>query len=400
MKNFNTINRLLLVTAFTLTLGSCKDDFTSPVGLTGTPVGDTMAADPNFTIFTAIVKKTGQFAMINNINAGLVTVFSPSDPAFITDLSARYPAYFGPLAPVSEAHVLTFLGQLTATTTPTLAGFIATYVPIISYHLVSSKLTASLITGNQVFATLNGARLSISKTATATVLNANSSTNGATVTAFDVMAANGVTHTIDRVMAAVSSATVLTPMGVSISYNSNPPTVTGGTTSDTNDANFNLLAALIRVTGLTPTILPNSSPLPDFTVFQPTDGPMRAYLVAINGTLTTEALCYSYIASLISATPPPSPNPTLAQLTDLVKYHVVPGRFLTTDFTNGQVLTPLLTTPTLTMGISPIPPAAGPYTYTLADANTGVLDATITASNNILTNSGILHTVSGVLRPN
>ena len=267
--------------------------------------------------------------------------------------------------------------------------------PIINYHLVSSKLTSTSISGNQVFATLNGARLSISKTPTATLLNANSSTNGATVASFDVLASNGVAHSIDRVMAAVSTATVFTSMTMTISYATNPPTIVSPAT-DVTTTDFDLLANLIRYTGQTPIILPNTTPLPDFTIFQANDGIMTTALNNMFASAMTEMQWGAYLVALTPAT---TTTPTLDQLTTLVKYQVVPGRFLTTDFTNLQVLKSLLTSPTIAVGVNPVPPAIGPYTYTLTDANTGVADPIITAGN-ILTNSGILHTVNGVLRPN
>lgn len=390
MKNLNITRRMLLVGVFALTLGSCKDDFTSPTGLTGKTIAATMAADPNFTLWNAVLNRVGLYASLNNNNSGLYTIFAPSDPAMTTYLAATYAAQL--TLPVTETSLLTFMDGLTTTSNPTLASFVSTLVPVVNYHMVSSKLTSSMITGTQTFSTLNGARLSVSKVGSAVILNGNSATNGATVTAVDLLGSNGVAHTIDRVMAVPGTATVLTPLGLTISYNTNPPTVTGGTTSDATDTDFDLLAALIRYTGTTPTILPNTSPLPDFTIFQPNDGQIRAYMVAIDGTLTTEALCYAYIAAL---TPTTATSPTLADLTALVQYHVVPGRYLAQDLTDGLVLKTLLTGKDLTAGVAPGPPAI----YTIKDANTGVTDPTVTSAN-ILTNSGVLHTINGVLRSN
>lgn len=390
MKNLNITRRMLLVGVFALTLGSCKDDFTSPTGLTGKTIAATMAADPNFTLWNAVLNRVGLYASLNNNNSGLYTIFAPSDPAMTTYLAATYAAQL--TLPVTETSLLAFMDGLTTTSNPTLASFVSTLVPVVNYHMVSSKLTSSMITGTQTFSTLNGARLSVSKVGSAVILNGNSATNGATVTAVDLLGSNGVAHTIDRVMAVPGTATVLTPLGLTISYNTNPPTVTGGTTSDATDTDFDLLAALIRYTGTTPTILPNTSPLPDFTIFQPNDGQIRAYMVAIDGTLTTEALCYAYIAAL---TPTTATSPTLADLTALVQYHVVPGRYLAQDLTDGLVLKTLLTGKDLTAGVAPGPPAI----YTIKDANTGVTDPTVTSAN-ILTNSGVLHTINGVLRSN
>jgi uncharacterized surface protein with fasciclin (FAS1) repeats len=119
---------------------------------------------------------------------------------------------------------------------------------------------------------------------------------------------------------------------------------------------------------------------------------MRAYLVAINPTLTTEALCYAYISTL---TPASTTSPTLADLTTLVQYHVVPGRYLAQDITDGLELQTLLTNGKITASVVTGPPTV----VTLQDANTSVTNPVVTTAN-ILTNSGVLHTINGVLRPN
>ncbi len=390
MKNINMTRRILLVGVFALTLGSCQDDFTSPTGLTGNTIAATMAADPNFTLWTAAVTKAGLYASLNNNNSGLYTIFAPSDPAMTAFLSVTYSAQL--TLPITEASLITFMDGLTTTSNPTLAAFAATMVPVLNYHMVSSKITSAQITGTQTFATLNNARLSVSKVGSTVLLNGNSAANGATVTNFDLLASNGVAHTIDRVMAVPGTATVLTPMGLSISYATNPPTVTGGQSSDGTTTDFDILAMLIRYTGTTPIILPNTSPLPDFTILQVNDGVLRTYLATINATLVDEATCFTYISTLTASS---GTSPTLAELTSLVQYHIVPGRYLSQDLTEGLELTTLLTTPKLTVGVAPGPPAI----YTIKDANTGVADPVITTAN-VLTNSGVLHTINGVLRSN
>lgn len=392
MKSIKFLQRVFMVSIVVLVLASCKNDFTSPPPPAGSPLATVASTNDNFNILTAVLNKTALFNSLNNNNSGQFTVFAPSDAAYITYFKTFNAAL------VTEADVITFVNGLTISTPPS----IATVAGVLNYHIMSSKLTSDLITGNQVFGTLNGARLSISKSGTTVVLNANVSTNGANVIAVDVLASNGVIHTIDRVMAAVATANILNPFGLTVSYATNPATVGGGTGTGSTGGAFDLMAAMIRITGQAPTLLPNTSPLPNFTVFGPTDVAMIAYLSSVDGTLTTEPLCYAYLASLISATPPAVPNPTLAQLTEIVKYHILPevpplpGRYLTSDFTNAQVLTTQLTGKTITVNITGVDPA---FTYTLVDVNALNVDPVITTKNT-LTNSGIVHLINGVLLPN
>ena len=375
MKNINTLRKILVISTCSLMLSNCSDDFTAPDSPEGTPISALAAASENFNILTAALNKTGQVNSLNNNNSGFTTVFAPDDAAFYTYFKA---AVAGNTF-ATEADVLAFVKAMTPTTSPS----IATLNSILTYHMVSSKITSDLITGNQVFATLNGARLSISKGSTV-VLNANVAINGATITAVDAVASNGVIHTIDRVMVAVSSATVLTPFGVTVSYATNPPTIGGGSETGGNaiGTDYNILAYALRVSGLVPTILPNATPLPDYTIFAPTDDAFRAYLGdATPVSIVKENAAIQALKAL-----------TTAALADILKYHVVSGRKLSADFTTGQQLATLLPNKTITVNINGT-------TYTLADANAGVTDPTISSAN-ILTNSGIVHRINGVLRSN
>ena len=90
MKNFNTLRRTILVSAFVLTFGSCTDDFTSPAGLNGKSIAATMAADTNFNIWTSVIQKIGLYNSLNNNNSGVVTIFAPADPAMVTYMTATF----------------------------------------------------------------------------------------------------------------------------------------------------------------------------------------------------------------------------------------------------------------------------------------------------------------------
>ena len=371
MKNIHTLRKVFMVSAFALVLGSCKDDFTAPAPPSGSSLFTVASTNDNFNILTAVLNKTGQKAQLDNNNTGIITIFAPDDVAFTTYFKNTYPA----AALVTEADVIGFVNGLTTTSTPP----IATVNTLIIYHMISSKLTSALITGNQVFATLNGARLSISKGTTVT-LNSNNATTGATVYAFDALASNGVIHTIDRVMNIVTNpipANVLsTPfLGLTVSYATNPPTIGGGTTVGTAN-NYELMAVAIRKAGLAPTLVPNISPLPDFTIFSPSDAAWQTYLG-----VATEAAAQTAINAL---------DPTA--LSNFLKYHIVSGRILTTDLTNGQPVNTLLDGNSFTIGISG-------STVTLVDKNAASVDPKITGANN-LTNSGIVHLIDAVLKAN
>ncbi|MFM7486972.1 MAG: fasciclin domain-containing protein, partial [Cytophagales bacterium] len=146
----------------------------------------------------------------------------------------------------------------------------------------------------------------------------------------------------------------------------------------------NLLSAAIARAELAPVIRPIATPFPDFTIFAPTDAVFQTFLATLPNTgtpVTSEATARDFINTL---------SPTV--LADILKYHVVPGRILSTDLSNGQVVTTALAGGTFTVDI------AGSV-ITLKDNNTGVADPTVTSAN-ILTNAGVLHQINGVLRSN
>lgn len=395
MKKIYSIRGFMMASVIALFAQGCGTDFEQAPAPEGPALGTVVAEHSDFDLLEASLKRAGLFNSLNTMNSGPTTVFGPHDNAWAVYYRATYSAFFGANTP-TEQQVIDFINQLSTTSSPTLATYLATTIPILNYHMVSSKLTGEMITGNQVFATYQGSRLSISKNSGSVLLNADLIGNGATVTTLDITSsANGVVHAINRVMVAPASATVLTPLGVTVSYTTNPPTVVGPTAFDAGlgNADFELFAAMIRASGEAPLIVPNASPLPDFTIFQPTDAVMRPLLTSIHAALIDEPTAGAYINGLVT-NPPTSSGPlTIAMIKEIVKYHYTAGRYVTTDFTNGQTLT-MSDGRSLGVGITGTPPS---LVYTLVDQNTGVADATITTQN-ILTNSGILHTVSGVLR--
>ncbi len=143
------------------------------------PMADTMATqsiaeiaagNENLTILTAALQAAGLDTMM--MDAGTYTVFAPTDDAF---------------APVLEALGVT-KEELLANTD--------LLKKVLPYHVVDSVVMAADIPYGTDVATVNGATINISD---ANVIT--DATGGtANITGTDIMATNGVVHTIDAVL--------------------------------------------------------------------------------------------------------------------------------------------------------------------------------------------------------
>jgi transforming growth factor-beta-induced protein len=395
-----------------LLITSCAEEFKQVPSATGNSITAVASTNTDLNILVAALTKTGLANTFANNNSGAFTVFAPTDAAFV--------AYFNflgvPSATADEVAILSWINStLSTTTTPSLA----TLSSVLLYHVVSSNVPSSKVIGAQGFVTLSGtARLSVSKVGANVVLNANravqnSAANGAQSITLDINASNGVIHTIDRVLIPVATTNIWASnlLNFSVNYGVFPPAITvygtvlrrvppvaPSTTpgpinlsdatalapTDATGTNYNLLSMAIARAELATVIIPIAQPFPDFTVFAPTDAAFIDFFkTQFNGgnpSVTNEATARDLINTL-----------TPAALADIVKYHVVAGRVVSTDLTDNQVVTTALSGQTFTIGISGA-------VITLKDKNPST-DPTITSVNN-LTNAGVLHQISNVLRSN
>jgi transforming growth factor-beta-induced protein len=379
---------MMMVIAVLFTAIGCSNDFESPVTPEGSTIVEIATGDDDFDILVAALTQTGLASTLNNNNSGQFTVFAPVDAAFLTYLQGVYAD-----PSLTEADAILKIQGLTNISTPL---SIPTLVGRLNYHIISSEIKSSQITGFQTFTTLSTpstssgqARISLSIVGSDIFINA----TGAKVIAVDTDASNGVIHTIDKVLNPPSVASSLAQLGYTssatvqpINYGTNPATINGGNTPDATDTDYDLFAIALRKTGLCFTVYPNKSPLPDYTIFAPRDLPFRTYLATLSASVTNEATAQTFINSFNGAT-----TPTLDEFTNIIKYHIVTGRIVSTDLSNAQQVTTLLASKAITVNV------AGSITVT--DQNAGSSDAAI-VSQDVLTNAGIVHGIDNVLLPN
>jgi serralysin len=385
------VSHWIMVTFFSMFAIGCSDDFESPTTPSGSTIAAIASGSGDFNILVASLAQTGLASTLDNNNSGEFTVFAPNDAAFLTFLQSA--AAFN--TTLTEEEAIAKIGTMT-TTTPSSSWNLLAFASRLNYHIISSEIRSTQITGLQTFNTLSTpsttsgqARLSFSIVGTDVLINANSASNGAKIIAVDTDASNGVIHTIDRVLTAPSTSSALSLFGITaINYATVPTTLTGGsaTAGDATGTDYDILAYALSKTGLYTVLQPNKSPLPDFTIFAPTDDAMRAYLGDV-------APVSSDLENAAMATIKSLSGSALANFTDLLTYHVITGRVLSSDLSNGQVVSSLLTGKTFTLNVNG-------SAFELADMDGDDLTFSTITSANVLTNASVVHRINRVMLPN
>ncbi len=210
---------------------------------------------------------------------------------------------------------------------------------VLLYHVLPGKIMAADVADGAQAETLEGSPVTFS------VMDGVAKINDATIVTTDIEAANGVIHIIDRVILPPAQA-------------AEAPAPTADIVDTAVAAGqFTTLVTAVQAAGLVDA-LKGAGP---FTVFAPTD---EAFAKLPAGTI--EALL---------ADP--------ATLQSILLYHVVPGKVMAADVSDG------LTADTL---------QAEPVTFRVADGVAKINDATIVATD-VEASNGVIHVIDSVILP-
>ncbi|MEO1012073.1 MAG: fasciclin domain-containing protein, partial [Bacteroidota bacterium] len=270
---------------------------------------------------------------------GPFTVFAPTDDAFVALLEILGDDYSDLDDFDEEAEI-------------------ALLTDILLYHVVPGKVLAADLEEGSVPTAFEGNSLHVNASGETFVIG-DASDVDANITGTDILASNGVAHTIDKVLLPQSALDFVATLNqknlVEIVVETEP---------------LSLLEEAVLKADLAGT-LSGEGP---FTVFAPTNDAFVALLDVLGDD-------YTSVDDF-------DEEAEIALLTDILLYHVVPGKVLEADLQPGSV-------PTAFEGNSLHVNASGD-TFVIGDASD--VDANITGTD-ILASNGVAHTIDKVLLP-
>jgi uncharacterized surface protein with fasciclin (FAS1) repeats len=292
---------------------------------------DTAVAAGNFNTLVAAVQAAG---LVDTLKGeGPFTVFAPTDEAF-----AKLPPETLAAALADPEGLLT---------------------QVLLYHVVPGKVMAADLSDGMNATTAQGEAVQF------TLGDGTAMVNDANIIATDIETSNGVIHVIDTVIlppsitgaAADEAAMAEQPV---VEASSAEATMEMADIVDTAVAagNFSTLVAAVQAAGLVDA-LKGEGP---FTVFAPTD---EAFAKLPAGT----------VDALLA-------DPS-GDLTQILLYHVVPGKVMAADLSDGMTANTL---------------QGGAVTFSLSDGGAMVNDANIIATD-IETSNGVIHVIDSVILP-
>jgi uncharacterized surface protein with fasciclin (FAS1) repeats len=201
--------------------------------------------------------------------------------------------------------------------------------------------------------------------------------NDATVVTADVKAANGVVHVIDKVLVPANVTDIAAQMTSMMEMTPDPmatpaPTIAETVVSSASASTPEFATLLAAVQAADPAVLTTLSGAGSYTVFAPTDAAFSAAFTAMNVT-------------------PADVLADQANLTNILLYHVIPGKFSAATVIAAASASPDgIKVATLLPGTT--------ITIKVVDGKVMVNDATV-ATPDVAASNGIIHVIDGVLLP-
>lgn len=240
----------------------------------------------------------------------------------------------------TDAAFASLLGELGLTKAQLLADR-ALLTQVLTYHVLPARVPAAAVPAGEAITTVEGGIFKIDAAAGGALVITDGRNRQAAITQTDVPASNGVIHVIDK---------VLLPANQDIAQTAQA------------SADFSVLVEAVVAAGLVPT-LQGDGP---FTVFAPTDAAFAGLLAELG--LTKDALLAD-----------------TALLTEVLTYHVVPGRVLAANVPVGA---PVITVQGDSFTVD----------ATLAITDQRMRTANIVATD-VLASNGVIHVVDRVILP-
>ena len=284
---------------------------------------DTAVAAGSFNTLVAAVQAAG---LVDALKAeGPFTVFAPSDEAF---------------AKIDPATIEALLADPSGDLTQ-----------ILLYHVVPGKVMAADLSEGLTAETLQGGSLTFT-------LEGGAKVNGINIVTTDIETSNGVIHVIDSVLMPAAEEAMAEEPVAEEPMAEEPAAAADIVDTAVGAGSFNTLVAAVQAAGLVDALKAEGP----FTVFAPSDEAFAAIDQA-----TIDALLAD-----------PS-----GDLTQILLYHVVPGRIMAADITDGHVVETL---------------QGGSLTFAVTDGGVTVNGIPVVSAD-IEASNGVIHVISGVLMP-
>lgn len=336
MKSFNRILQVLALTVLTTSLVSCNDDDDNGVMPPETnTIADIVSNSDDFDILLAAAVKADLVGTLSTTANTDLTVFAPTDTAFISYLGAA-----------DETAAINTVNSLSSDVVANL----------LLNHVLGTSVTASEITPGYVKAlstNADGDNLDLY----VGVANGTVTINGISdVTTPDVAADNGVIHVVDAVIPEATIATFASA-----------------------DSNFSTLLAAVVQEDLAATL----SGAGTFTVFAPTNDAFQALIDADPNDGITSAADILALGD--------SDATTTSALDNILRHHVLGATVRAEDLstTASTPATPLFAGGGLSIDATGTPP-------TITDGSGTTYDIVVT---NVTGTNGVVHAITGVLMP-